>query len=149
MIETVEEREIQKQKKNTTKTETPKNMVHHPLPSIILLLRQPFASRNTLASTTSLLSLALCLFITTTAANPATTASALNLSTITFEEGYTTLFSEFNIERSPDDKSFRLLLNRFSGHNPNRNATTPDQNTHQKERILSQMPDFSFHFGIF
>lgn len=124
-------------------------MVHHPLPSIIILLRQPFASRNTLASTTSLLSLALCLFITTTAASPATTASALNLSTITFEQGYTTLFSEFNIERSPDDKSFRLLLNRFSGHNPNRNTTTLDQNKHQKERILSQMPYFSFHFGIF
>ncbi|KAJ8568189.1 hypothetical protein K7X08_020911 [Anisodus acutangulus] len=44
-----------------------------------------------------------------------TTTNAFNLSTITFEEGYSPLFSYFNIERSPDDKSFRLLLNRFSG----------------------------------
>ncbi|KAH0645656.1 hypothetical protein KY285_033700 [Solanum tuberosum] len=49
----------------------------------------------------------------TTAAN--TTYKAFNLSTITFEEGYSPLFSDFNIERSPDDRSFRLLLNKFSG----------------------------------
>lgn len=48
-----------------------------------------------------------------TAANR--THKAFNLSTITFEEGYSPLFSDFNIERSPDDRSFRLLLNRFSG----------------------------------
>lgn len=49
-----------------------------------------------------------------TAANR--THKAFNLSTITFEEGYSPLFSDFNIERSPDDRSFRLLLNRFSGN---------------------------------
>lgn len=45
----------------------------------------------------------------------AATTRAFNLSTITYEEGYSPLFSDFNIERSPDDTSFRLLLNRFSG----------------------------------
>ncbi|CAN4128090.1 unnamed protein product [Withania somnifera] len=45
----------------------------------------------------------------------ATTTNAFNLSTITFEKGYSPLFSDFNIKRSPDDTSFRLLLNRFSG----------------------------------
>lgn len=49
-----------------------------------------------------------------TAANM--TYKAFNLPTITFKEGYSPLFSDFNIERSPDDRSFRLLLNKFSGN---------------------------------
>ncbi|CAL5359516.1 unnamed protein product [Camellia sinensis] len=38
-----------------------------------------------------------------------------NLSTITFNQGYSPLFSDFNIIRSDDDKSVSLLLNRLSG----------------------------------
>ncbi|CAN4076309.1 unnamed protein product [Withania somnifera] len=47
------------------------------------------------------------------------TTTAFNLSTITFEQGYSPLFSDFNIQTSPDDRSFRLLLNRFSGKSIN------------------------------
>ncbi|KAL3497908.1 hypothetical protein ACH5RR_040640 [Cinchona calisaya] len=60
------------------------------------------------ASRISLLFLALCLLFITN-------ASAFNLTTIKFDEGYSSLFSDFNIVRSPDDKSVRLLLNRLSG----------------------------------
>ncbi|KAI7988403.1 putative xyloglucan endotransglucosylase/hydrolase protein 30 [Camellia lanceoleosa] len=42
-------------------------------------------------------------------------AAAFNLSTITFDQGYSPLFSDFNIIRSDDDKSVSLLLNRLSG----------------------------------
>ncbi|KAL7166769.1 hypothetical protein ACSBR2_037447 [Camellia fascicularis] len=42
-------------------------------------------------------------------------AAAFNLSTITFDRGYSPLFSDFNIIRSDDDKSVSLLLNRLSG----------------------------------
>ncbi|GMQ04198.1 hypothetical protein CsSME_00049699 [Camellia sinensis var. sinensis] len=42
-------------------------------------------------------------------------AAAFNLSTITFNQGYSPLFSDFNIIRSDDDKSVSLLLNRLSG----------------------------------
>nr|GMD76200.1 probable xyloglucan endotransglucosylase/hydrolase protein 30 [Ipomoea batatas] len=42
-------------------------------------------------------------------------AAPFNLSTITYGEGYSPLFSDFNIERSRDDKIVRLLLNRKSG----------------------------------
>ncbi|CAK9173455.1 unnamed protein product [Ilex paraguariensis] len=59
----------------------------------------------------SLLFLPLLLFIITTTK----ITTAFNLSTITFEQGYSPLFSDFNIKRSPDDKNVRLLLNRFSG----------------------------------
>ncbi|KAI5656369.1 hypothetical protein M9H77_25162 [Catharanthus roseus] len=52
----------------------------------------------------------LLLFITSTSSS-----SVFNLTTITFEQGYSPLFSDFNIDRSPDDKSVRLLLNRLSG----------------------------------
>lgn len=61
-------------------------------------------------------SLLLLLYIFPVASTAATTTSkAFNLSTITFKQGYSPLFSDFNIEKSPDDRSFRLLLNRFSG----------------------------------
>lgn len=42
-------------------------------------------------------------------------AAAFNFSTITFNQGYTPLFSDFNIIRSNDDKTVSLLLNRYSG----------------------------------
>jgi xyloglucan:xyloglucosyl transferase len=42
-------------------------------------------------------------------------AAAFNFSTITFDQGYTSLFSDFNIIRSDDDKTVSLLLNRYSG----------------------------------
>ncbi|CAH9133002.1 unnamed protein product [Cuscuta epithymum] len=45
----------------------------------------------------------------------AETAAPFNLSTITYGEGFSTLFSEFNIQRSQDDKIARLILNRLSG----------------------------------
>ncbi|GER43679.1 xyloglucan endotransglucosylase/hydrolase 14 [Striga asiatica] len=38
-----------------------------------------------------------------------------NVTTLTFEDSYSPLFSKFNIQRSPDDRTVRLLLNRFSG----------------------------------
>ncbi|KAI7739791.1 hypothetical protein M8C21_025513 [Ambrosia artemisiifolia] len=40
---------------------------------------------------------------------------AFDLNTITFDQGYTPLFSDFNIDRSQDDTRVRLLLNRQSG----------------------------------
>ncbi|XP_012829812.1 PREDICTED: probable xyloglucan endotransglucosylase/hydrolase protein 30 [Erythranthe guttata] len=51
------------------------------------------------------------LFVCTTA----TTSIAFNVTTLTFEESYSPLFSTFNIKRSPNDKTVNLLLNRFSG----------------------------------
>ncbi|KAI3822312.1 hypothetical protein L1987_09901 [Smallanthus sonchifolius] len=47
--------------------------------------------------------------------NPIHTAMAFDLNTITFDQGYAPLFSDFNIDRSEDDTSIRLLLNRQSG----------------------------------
>ncbi|KAL3655849.1 hypothetical protein CASFOL_000245 [Castilleja foliolosa] len=44
-----------------------------------------------------------------------TTVVAFNVTTLTFEQSYSPLFSKFNIQRSPDDRTARLLLNRFSG----------------------------------
>uniref|UniRef100_A0A5B6Z2L2 Xyloglucan endotransglucosylase/hydrolase n=1 Tax=Davidia involucrata TaxID=16924 RepID=A0A5B6Z2L2_DAVIN len=44
-----------------------------------------------------------------------TSAAAFNLTTTTFGEGYSPLFSDFNIIRSADDKNVSLLLNRYSG----------------------------------
>ncbi|KAL8141741.1 hypothetical protein V2J09_014773 [Rumex salicifolius] len=38
-----------------------------------------------------------------------------NLSTISFDQGYAPLFAEFNIRRSPDDRTTSLLLNRYAG----------------------------------
>ncbi|CAI9785031.1 unnamed protein product [Fraxinus pennsylvanica] len=43
------------------------------------------------------------------------TTIAFNHTTLRFHEAYSPLFSDFNIQRSPDDKTVRLLLNRFSG----------------------------------
>ncbi|EYU45258.1 hypothetical protein MIMGU_mgv1a008549mg [Erythranthe guttata] len=40
---------------------------------------------------------------------------SFNVTTLTFDESYSPLFSDFNIQRSPDDKTARLLLNRLSG----------------------------------
>ncbi|KAM0045643.1 putative xyloglucan:xyloglucosyl transferase [Helianthus debilis subsp. tardiflorus] len=47
--------------------------------------------------------------------NPIQTAMAFDLNTITFDQGYVPLFSDFNIDRSEDDTNVRLLLNRQSG----------------------------------
>ncbi|KAL3500016.1 hypothetical protein ACH5RR_039109 [Cinchona calisaya] len=69
------------------------------------LLLHPSASTRI-----SLLPLAICLLLFITSK-----ASAFNRTTIRFDEGYSPLFSDFNIDRSPDDKTVRLLLNRISG----------------------------------
>ncbi|XP_057773809.1 probable xyloglucan endotransglucosylase/hydrolase protein 30 [Salvia miltiorrhiza] len=42
-------------------------------------------------------------------------STAFNLTTLTFSQSYTPLFSDFNIKRSPDDNAVSLLLNRLSG----------------------------------
>ncbi|KAM7491002.1 hypothetical protein LguiA_033923 [Lonicera macranthoides] len=42
-------------------------------------------------------------------------ATAFNLTSLTFEQALSPLFSDFNIVRSSDDKTVRLLLNRHSG----------------------------------
>ncbi|XP_047314501.1 probable xyloglucan endotransglucosylase/hydrolase protein 30 [Impatiens glandulifera] len=59
--------------------------------------------------------LLLPLHLLITADATATATAAFNLSTITFKQGFSTLFSDFNILRSPDDTSVSLLLNRYSG----------------------------------
>lgn len=41
--------------------------------------------------------------------------AAFNLSTISFDEGYAPLFGDANLLRSPNGRSVRLLLNRFTG----------------------------------
>ena len=43
-------------------------------------------------------------------------AAAFNLPTIPFDEGYTPLFGDDNLVRSPDGRAVRLLLNRFTGN---------------------------------
>ncbi|KAG9150465.1 hypothetical protein Leryth_010854 [Lithospermum erythrorhizon] len=42
-------------------------------------------------------------------------AKAFNLTTIRFDEGYSNLFSDFNIKKSFNDQTVSLLLNRLSG----------------------------------
>ncbi|KAL8552921.1 hypothetical protein ACS0TY_001556 [Phlomoides rotata] len=44
-----------------------------------------------------------------------TTTSAFNVNTLKFKDSYSPLFSQFNIQTSPDDNTVSLLLNRFSG----------------------------------
>ncbi|XP_031267156.1 probable xyloglucan endotransglucosylase/hydrolase protein 30 [Pistacia vera] len=44
-----------------------------------------------------------------------TASSAFNVSTISFDEGYSHLFGEGNLVRSPDGRNARLILNRASG----------------------------------
>ncbi|GMH09175.1 hypothetical protein Nepgr_011015 [Nepenthes gracilis] len=44
-----------------------------------------------------------------------TSAAAFNVSTISFNDGYTPLFADFNIHRSSDGRSANLLLNRYAG----------------------------------
>ncbi|KGN60351.1 probable xyloglucan endotransglucosylase/hydrolase protein 30 [Cucumis sativus] len=41
--------------------------------------------------------------------------ASFNVSTIRFDEGYSPLFGDGNLVRSPDGKSVRLLLDRFTG----------------------------------
>lgn len=43
------------------------------------------------------------------------TNATFNLSTISFDEGYGPLFGDGNLVRSPDGRSVRLLLDRFTG----------------------------------
>lgn len=52
---------------------------------------------------------------TKTASSLPSSSSAFNLTTISFDEGYSHLFGDGNLIRSPDGKNVRLLLNRFSG----------------------------------
>ncbi|OMO77375.1 Concanavalin A-like lectin/glucanases superfamily [Corchorus capsularis] len=42
-------------------------------------------------------------------------AADFNISTLSFEEGYSHLFGDGNLVRSPDDRSVRLLLNVYTG----------------------------------
>ncbi|KAF5735025.1 xyloglucan endotransglucosylase/hydrolase protein 30 [Tripterygium wilfordii] len=42
-------------------------------------------------------------------------AQAFNLNTISFDEGYSHLFGDSNLVRSPDGRGVRLLLDRFTG----------------------------------
>ncbi|PNT54349.1 hypothetical protein POPTR_001G136100v4 [Populus trichocarpa] len=42
-------------------------------------------------------------------------SAAFNLSTISFDEGYSPLFGDGNLVRSPDGRTARLLLDRFTG----------------------------------
>lgn len=41
--------------------------------------------------------------------------AAFNLTTISFDEGYAPLFGDGNLVRSPNGRSVRLLLDRFTG----------------------------------
>lgn len=41
--------------------------------------------------------------------------ASLNVTSIRFNEGYSPLFGDGNLVRSPDGKSVRLLLDRFTG----------------------------------
>lgn len=43
------------------------------------------------------------------------TASGFNVTTLAFDEGYSHLFGEGNLVRSPDGRTVRLVLNRYSG----------------------------------
>ncbi|KAL0446483.1 UNVERIFIED_CONTAM: putative xyloglucan endotransglucosylase/hydrolase protein 30 [Sesamum latifolium] len=66
----------------------------------------------------SLSPLSLLLFLWISSSTTTTTfrpAKAFNVTTLTFGESYSPLFSKFNIRRSPDDKTVSLLLNRLSG----------------------------------
>ena len=105
-----EERE--RKKKQKKKNKKPKKKKEKKREEKMEYHIHPCASRRI-----SLLPLALCLVLSITIT---TTVSAFNRTTIRFDEGYTPLFSDFNIDRSPDDKTVRLLLNRLSGH-PNKN----------------------------
>lgn len=42
--------------------------------------------------------------------------AGFNLNTIAFDDGYTPLFGDFNLVRSPDGRSVRLLLDVSSGN---------------------------------
>ncbi|KAJ9555189.1 hypothetical protein OSB04_009803, partial [Centaurea solstitialis] len=65
-------------------------------------------SSMTLSSSYIVHLLLLCVFA------PINPAMAFDLNTITFNQGYAPLFSDFNIHRSQDDRSVRILLNRQS-----------------------------------
>lgn len=54
--------------------------------------------------------IAICIFIAAAAAAP------FGVSTMSFEEGYSPLFGDGNLVRSPDDRSVRLLLDQYSGN---------------------------------
>lgn len=65
-------------------------------------------SRLTLVSLFVPLSLCLCLAINNV-------AEAFDLHTVPFNEGFSPLFGDGNLVRSPDGKAARLLLDRFTG----------------------------------
>ncbi|EEF43523.1 probable xyloglucan endotransglucosylase/hydrolase protein 30 [Ricinus communis] len=60
-------------------------------------------------------SLVFHLFILSSLSSYIANAAAFNLSTISFDEGYTPLFGDGNLVRSPNGRSVRLLLDRFTG----------------------------------
>ncbi|GAB2273427.1 Probable xyloglucan endotransglucosylase/hydrolase protein 30 [Dionaea muscipula] len=73
-----------------------------------------FRSSSSIILPLSLFLLLLSLLsVTITAVNAA--VRPFNLSTIAFDDGYTPLFADFNIHRSPDGRSANLLLNRYAG----------------------------------
>ena len=41
--------------------------------------------------------------------------AAFNRPTISFDEGYSPLFADFNIKKSDDGRSANLILNRYAG----------------------------------
>ncbi|KAG8374571.1 hypothetical protein BUALT_Bualt10G0009300 [Buddleja alternifolia] len=64
---------------------------------------------------TCLPSLSLILYLILCILKTSTSLINNSLTTLTFGEAYSPLFSKFNIQTSPDDSTVRLLLNRFSG----------------------------------
>lgn len=54
----------------------------------------------------------------------AASAVALNLTTLSFDDGFSHLFGNENLIRSPDGRSARLTLDRYSG-NPQASRPSP------------------------
>lgn len=59
---------------------------------------------------------AAALLVLATVVSVAAGLPAINVTTISFEEGYAPLFGHDNILRSPDDRTVSLLLDRTTGN---------------------------------
>jgi xyloglucan:xyloglucosyl transferase len=55
------------------------------------------------------------LAVALSAASALLVVSGSDVPTIAFDEGFSPLFGEANMERSPDGRTVRLTLNRYSG----------------------------------
>ncbi|GMH22585.1 hypothetical protein Nepgr_024428 [Nepenthes gracilis] len=71
-----------------------------------------FSSSFSLSKTSSSI---IILFLPLILAFSVANAAAFKLSTISFDDGYTPLFADFNIHRSSDGRSANLVLNRHAG----------------------------------